>query len=226
MRLVLMLLLAALVPVSGLAGAWPRPKGQSFVALSFSGIADLAEMQTGVIDVAATLSLYAEHGVTPRLTLGLDATSSRDGQGRILGFARLPILQSDGEMRFALKAGLGMQAGDLSGPIVALGADVGRGMTTPLGQGWLSLETWVEYRAADQRALLKSDLTAGSALTERIDVMIQLQGSVTQTGKAHLNLAHSLIYEVHEGISVEMGMQAALAGDRTIGVKLGTWLEF
>ena len=85
MRLVLMLLLAALVPCSGLAGAWPRPEGQTFVAFSFSGSADLAEVQTGgecpIFCVTALWSMLPERskddddfqGITERTAEGLRA---------------------------------------------------------------------------------------------------------------------------------------------------------
>lgn len=225
MRLVISSVLLCLIAGLVQAGAWPRALGSTFVAFSVTGSGNPASFGTGAMEGYATL--YVEHGVSARLTFGLDTGLDNSGASSVLAFARLPVGALDAETRFALKAGLGRGTTGIQGhTAVSFGVDVGRGVTTRLGDGWLSLETWAHYDAARGDLVLKGDLTAGLRITPRTKVMVQVQTGSYPGSDPYARLAPSVSHRISDRFSIELGAVAGLIGDDRVGLKLGTWLEF
>ena len=147
MRGILSLLLC-LLPVATLAGPWPRDAGQFYILTGHQGGSD------------GWSGLYAEYGLGRDLTFGVDlgghvvglpdllATgfSEREVDGRARAFFRAPLPNPFPPWRTATELGVGQDFLSDGSRLnrLGLGASVGRGFTTPLGDGW----TAVDFRTA------------------------------------------------------------------------------
>ena len=80
------------------AGPWPREAGAVFLATGGTYRFDLA---TGLPTGEATV--YAEYGLTRRITLGFDGMQSDAGAVQALVFARVPLGREDRRLKLALE---------------------------------------------------------------------------------------------------------------------------
>ena len=60
-------LLLALLATEATAGAWPRPKGETFVSVATRQSTGARTLIAAVQDIRSYNSIYVEHGVTDRL---------------------------------------------------------------------------------------------------------------------------------------------------------------
>ena len=89
-------LMLALAATEAAAGAWPRPKGETFVSIATRQSTGARTLIAAVQDIESYNSIYVEHGLTDRLTVGLDAgraTGPDETVDAALVFARLPIVK-------------------------------------------------------------------------------------------------------------------------------------
>ena len=150
MRRLLAVLILTLFPALAVAGPWPRSPGEIYV---FTGHQGGSDGWTG---------LYAEYGLGRGLTFGLDAGGHvtglpyylatgytvRQTDGRLRAFLRAPLsLPTTAPAwtepwRFAGEIGIGRDFLDEGGHInrLGFGTSVGRGFSTPLGDGWITLD--------------------------------------------------------------------------------------
>jgi hypothetical protein len=227
MRFILTFLGILLLATSAQSGAWPRDAGTTFVALSFTAKADRTTMATSGFPEDNYSALYLEHGVTPRLTLGLDSGYAKDGTYAALAFARRPIASGAGPNVFAISAGLGVtNLGGQSDTVSMVGLHFGRGLATRLGGGWVALDTSARYRILQRNAVVKADLTLGLAVQPRTKLMLQFQAGQYPGSDAFLRVVPSVARKFGRNMHVELGLEVGAIGDRQIGLKLGTWLEF
>ena len=73
-------LLLALAGTEAAAGAWPRPKGETFVSIATRQTTGARTLIAAVQDIRSYSSVYIEHGLTDRLTIGLDAGMGRGSE--------------------------------------------------------------------------------------------------------------------------------------------------
>lgn len=149
MRLLLFVL--TLLPLPALAGPWPQEKGNLYVLVSHQNGDD---PWTGV---------YAEYGGPFGLTFGLDAGGhvaglpqfvqtgipDQDIDGRLRSFVRIPLplpKSGDGDAWHdpwlaAVELSVGRDFDDFDPPVnrAGVGVTVGRGFSTPCGDGWTTL---------------------------------------------------------------------------------------
>ncbi|MDJ0824830.1 MAG: hypothetical protein QNJ16_04940 [Rhodobacter sp.] len=198
-----------------------------FLSFSATAKADRTTVRQARFPQDYYYAAYLEYGLTPALTVGVDAGYGTNGDHTVLAFARHPVLQGRaGANVFALKAGAGTtRTGGQSQTLVMAGADWGRGFDTIFGDGWLSLETGLHYFTERGEVAAKADLTAGVKAGD-MKFMLQLQSGKYPGGDPYLRLVPSIAREVSAGQHVEVGLEAGLIGDDRIGVKVGAWLEF
>lgn len=135
------------------AGAWTRAEGEGFASQTVRYYSTEPSTSADVNYARASLGLYAEYGITERLTLGFDADQGGRldevgygaQDGRIGGFAR--VLLWTGASGDVVSAEIGA-----STPLSGVGASTapgiddsneikllaryGRGVETPLGPAW------------------------------------------------------------------------------------------
>jgi hypothetical protein len=222
-----MLVLAA---TEAAAGAWPRPKGETFVSIATRQTTGARTLIAAVQDIHSYNSIYLEHGLTDRLTVGLDA-----GQGRgpdeevnaVLVFARLPVW-SPGEHKVAADLGFGLLEDGVDGTQTRIrpGLSWGRGFESRWGGGWLGIESSFEYRSPSGDTAFKADFTAGLKPSDRWMWIMQVQTGVYPDSDPIARLAPSVVRKLGARSHLQVGGLAPLAGDNAYGATLALWFTF
>lgn len=199
------------------AGAWLRARGEGF--LSSSGA---VEGPDAFGFYRQSFSLYAEYGVTGRLTFGVDLGGDALRMSKAVAFLRWPLRDSSRETRFALEIGAGQVEGENA---LRPGVSIGRGVTIGKRHGWLNADTRAIFFQGGDTAL-ETDLTAGLSIGERVKAMVQLQAGLPARGRDYIRLAPSVVYQARPGTQIEFGVTEPLSGGGARGVKLGLWRSF
>jgi hypothetical protein len=230
MRTLIAGLMLALVAGQAEAGAWPRPEGETFVSVATRQSTGARTLIAAVQDIRSYNSIYVEHGVTDRLTVGLDAGQGRGPDDHVdaaLVFARLPVW-SPGPHRVAADLGLGLLDDGVDGTQTRIrpGLAWGRGFQVRWGDGWLGMEASYEYRMPSGDSAVKADFTAGLKPDERWMGILQLQTGAYPDSEAIARLAPSVVRRLGARSHVQVGALAPLAGDNAYGATLALWFTF
>ncbi len=223
----LALLLA--VPATAQAGAWPRGEGNVFASMKHTATTGREALKAqvagaGALEIAGHNAIYAEFGLSPELTFGLDigAADDLDTWTGLLFMRR--SFQGDGPNVWAVEVA--------AGPRGLFGLDVD-GVVRPslqwgrdTGWGWLSVESYAEFRPGEGGTAWKLDATLGWRRSERDSLVAQVQTADYPGIEPTIRLAPSYVRRMSERLSVELGVVADVAGREDVGVTLGTWLEF
>jgi hypothetical protein len=216
-RLILVLALLPWLATAAQGGAWPRARGEGFLAAS--GTVEGPD-RFGLY--RQNFRLYAEYGATARLTFGVDLGGDIQRMTKTIAFLRRSLGRPSREVKFAVEIGAGQVEGENA---LRPAVSIGRGIAIGGHHGWLN---------ADGRAILvagggtafETDLTAGLSVGARLKAMVQLQAGIPSQGRDYLRLAPSLIYEMRPGTHLEFGVTEPLSGGGERGVKLGLWRKF
>ena len=204
------------------AGAWLRGEGQSFLAVSTIGRSTdgrtLSETET---------ALYAEHGLTPRLTLGADINDRYGLSGHALLFARLPLGPTDRASKWALELGTGghHQQGHW-GSLYKATLAYGYSFETARGFGWLGIETALEMRSGLDSPVHKLDATLGLPLRPGLQALLQVETSYVSGQRFAYAITPGVILGRHGTRRWHLGIEHRRADRRSTGVKLALWLDF
>ncbi len=212
MRIFLAVLILIATTAPAPSGAWLREPGTAL--LTFSRTAD---QQGNTHD-----SLFAEFGLTPRLTLGLDAGMARNGDWTAVGFLRRPLGRTDRPTHLAWEMGLGR---DRTQTIIRSGLSVGRGFNSRWGSGWAAIDTVADFGISTFRTDYKADLTLGWH-RDRAMLIMQMQAGDPAFGTPYAKFAPSYVRPLGKRMKLELGLSLGLVNDDTRGAKLGIWLEF
>jgi hypothetical protein len=228
--LLCLMLCAMLCAQDAAAGAWPREKGATFVSLGHTATTGFQSLLLPDRELRGYTSLYAEHGLTEAWTLGLDAgiaSGDETATAAALVFLRHP-LGGAGIHRFAAEAGIGYQHDDVDGTQGRLrpGLSWGRGFDSRWGGGWLGLETSADLRLPTGDVALKADATAGIRRGDDWMLIFQVQSGLYPGSDLLVRLAPSVVRQVRKGTHLQLGLIGGVAGDDSIGGKLGLWMEF
>jgi len=218
MRLLVLAGLVLWLAAQAQAGPWPRAKGETFLSVS---------VETPLDQGRGLVSLYAEHGWTDRLTLGLDLGGHRGDMQKTLVFARLPFGQAPGGMRLALDMGLGVVR-DRS--VIRPGFSFGRGFSLSGRPGWITLDT----RALIFQNLLdgaydadfETDLTLGIETWRKTRAILQLQAGIPAYGDSYVNIAPSWVIRAAPGRHLEIGVTAGIVNSASLAAKVALWHSF
>ena len=215
----LLLLLAALsMPVPACAGAWMRDVGTTF--LSFSTTIDEEQQMGG--------SLYVEHGLRPKLTLGLkidvDMIDMRVADSTGYVFARKPFPTGNRAFKLAYEIGAGRTLGSDRSALLRAGFSYGRGFTLWDKFGWIALDSAAEWEVDNHITTYKLDSTIGLSLSGRFQVMMQVFLSETDCDLS-TTIAPSVIWRPKEDgpTRYHIGMEDE---DGTVALRLGLWRTF
>ena len=74
--------------------------------------------------------------------------------------------------------------------------------------------------------LPKADLTLGLNTGDRTKLFVQFQGGKYPGNDPYLRVVPSMAYRIGDRHHLEFGVPVGLLGGETLGLKLGTWLEF
>lgn len=213
------------------AGAWPREDGATFVAIGQTFSTGLRTLLAPNQTIDGYSSLYAEYGLTSKLTLGLDAAqgSGPDASLRTaLVFARYPLGQSPWGDLFAADLGLGWREDSRDGNSARLRAGLawGRGFETGWGPGWMGIEGSAELLTATNDQIFKADATLGLKPTPKWMLILQAQTGRYNATEPILRIAPSVVRAIGSRGHLQFGLERTVAGGDTIGVRLGAWFSF
>jgi hypothetical protein len=213
------------------AGAWPREEGSTFLSLSYTVTTGARTLLAAMQDIRSYGSVYAEYGLTPRLTVGLDAgygMGEDEKVGTALAFARLPVWTSAEGQRLAAELGFGLLDDDSDGRQLRIrpGLAWGRGFESRRGAGWLGLDAWAELRLPSQDVALKADATAGLKPNDDWMLIAQVQAGRYPDDGPLVRLAPSVVRRLGERTHVQLSLIGSVVGDDAMGVKLAAWFSF
>ncbi len=215
----LMVLVLAL-PVA--AGAWLRAEGSGFFSLSSSTTYSLDSGFAG----------YLEYGLAPKTTVGADLDlTMRQGlamSGTLSAFVRRPISLGDRPARMSYQIGLGarISGSDISA-LAKTTLSYGRSLTWKDRNGWVNVDTGVEWDLDGSNHIGKIDATLGMALGARAKGMFQVFWAIDSGGNTSTTLAPSYIYTPKNGKTIYVvGLEAKRSTTQDYGLKFSVWREF
>lgn len=218
MRMLVVANLMLWLAVQGQAGPWPRAEGETFLA---------ASLEAPLIQGDGAFSLYAEHGWTDRLTLGLDMGATRQEMQKTVVFARLPFGQAPGGMRLAVELGVGLVRDQ---PVLRPGLSFGRGFSLSGRPGWITLDTraviFQDMLHGDYDADFEADITFGIETWRKTRAILQLQAGRPAHGDEYLNLAPSWVIPAAPGRHLEIGVTAGILHKAPLSAKIALWHSF
>ncbi len=223
MRHIFAVLVFALWSGPASAGAWMREPGTSFISLATQS--DLAKAPR--IRPGEGVSIFAEHGLGPRVTIGIDGWRS-NGTGAFAAFLRLPLSRPGGAHNFALDLALGgyRGKGQPTDPTIRLALGWGRGFRSPLGPGWAQIESSIERRLKSRRSILKTDLTLGFSVSESRKMMFQTFVSREGRDPVTIKLAPSYVMKIGARLDLVAGLVLGLRNSQSRDLVIGTWISF
>lgn len=229
---VLALLVLLVFPVSVQAGAWLREKGAIFLSWSNSISTEASSFYE------TEMSLFAEYGLTPRLTVGFDGYIGRAGtESEAYLFMRFPIAQKERPAKMALSLGAGYKVfpnpwGTVTKQTRAkLGFSWGRG----LKKGWLAFDTSASILVQSSLVVpgqdgtnFSADFTWGQKPWERWMFIWQMQTGKTTNGPFFAKFSPSVIWSfgAKRHNSIEIGLIKGITGDESQSLKMGFWKSF
>lgn len=213
------------------AGAWPRQRGETFLSFGQGVSTGARTLLAATADIRSWSSVYAEHGLTDRLTVGLDAGLGQGQDERVetaLVFARLPVW-SPGEHRVAVDLGIGTLAATDEPRQTRLRAGLawGRGIEAGRrGGGWLGMESSLELREPAGEIAAKADFTAGWKPNDRWMAIAQVQTGYYPDAGGIVRLAPSLVRRVSARSHLQLGVTAEVVGESALGLSGAIWFSF
>ncbi|KUJ78397.1 hypothetical protein AVO44_14705 [Ruegeria profundi] len=214
----LFLLLMAAAPAW--SGAWLREKDAAFTAASVTAFKD----PDGSFNYKT--ALYAEYGLRPKVTIGLDLEQNRDYFGHALVFARVPVADFDDWGRFAAEFGAGAHYRLFgSWAMYKLTLSYGKGFQTGLGNGWFAVDAAWENRTHDA-VFRKLDITTGLSGDRLLNPMMQIETSYTPESSLFWTVRPSVLIRGRDnGRTWVLGFERNKARNDT-GVKFALWNTF
>ncbi len=204
-------LLAWLAAGSARAGAWLRAEGDGFASWSIKAQDGGTSMGYG--------TFYAEYGLNPDLTGGLDVGSDEMGDYKALAFVLMPIRRDDLHIAFQLAAGA-----IAAEPAMRPGISVGRGVQFGPLDGWANIDM---HAAITPGAVdLSIDATLGLNVWKKAKVIAQLQQGGAPHAPDFLRATASVVWQVSPQRHIEFGTTTGLINAEDFGLQIGIWKTF
>ncbi|MBL3596845.1 hypothetical protein JMM63_14935 [Rhodovulum sulfidophilum] len=207
-----------------MAGAWLQEKGSGLLAFSHEANRDRTwDSRWGYN------SLYVEYGMTPKLTLGLDAGQGDDADDwKAIAFLRFAteLGWMPGQLATEFGAGAAGAPGGLTEPVIRTGLSWGTGFTTPDGTGWINLDARTDTRPQSALVDYKLDITLGVMPNPRTQLTLELWGEDSATEARRVKLSPAVSRRIGKGTWLRLGGIFGIHNDRSIGLVIGSRIEF
>lgn len=219
-RLIFILIASILASDPAMAGAWLREKDTAFTAFAVTGFSEAGD------SVQFKTSLYAEWGMRPDLTIGLDAEEHQDLYGHALLFARLPIAEFAGGGRVSAELGVGTHHHDSRAwAMYKATLSWGKSFQTKHATGWMAIDAALEYRTHDA-LIRKLDFTTGFWSVRRVSPLLQVETSFAPAREFYWSVRPSAMFRPGDGLNTWiLGLERNAAQSRP-GLKFALWREF
>jgi hypothetical protein len=217
------------------AGPWARAPGEVFLSFSQDMSSSAEALATGTMEVNAYSSIYAELGLGRRLTLGLDLGRGDYTDEAIL-FLRRTLTRPDARYQVAVDIGYGERRVEVLGDsrLMRVGLSFGRGfdaaalnwLPLELTGGWIGLDAVAVYDLTRDEQRWKIEATLGLRPTERVSLMLQVIAEDWPGADVSFGLNPSVVFQIREGTSIELGARTSFDDNPQIGLELGLWHQF
>lgn len=222
---------ALLLPASGLAGAWMREPGTGFSTISGTFRTEQETARDAAILPSWDGKYYAEYGVKPWLTLGVDAYETGYTYGHVLIFGRVPLSPQKWRLKLAAEIGAG-QYHDAAGSWFTM-----KKFTLSAGQGfefnWSGTGWWAVDAILEQRPALLNDTTYklegtfGISPWERFNPMLKIETGHVPGDPLIWSITPFIRVPGKDGRVWLAGVEhRSVAGLSATGLKLETWWTF
>jgi hypothetical protein len=222
---------------AAVAGPWAREAGETFLAFSVPADAPAVSLVAGGAVLDRYASLYAEHGLGRRMTLG--AQLGRGGTDReAVVFLRYTVTAPEAPWQLAFDGGVGFrtEAASADRRLLRLGASVGRGFGgldaprwwLPIRHegGWATLDVSGMVDLETEEVIWQAEGTLGMSLSERLRLMLQLKAEEWPGSDAAYTVTPSAAWSLNSRTTAQVGLRMGVGDDPTLGLTLGLWRSF
>lgn len=209
------------LPTIAQPGAWAREEGTIFIAAG----GNVLLSEGAQLPVHYDPTLFAEWGLSERVTLGVDLHTADKGQiGTVFGFARVPLGDVTAPNKYAVSLSYGLRdrEGEPIENLLRAGLSWGRGIEN----GWLAIDASATYGTIDTTWRPKMDATWGRNWTDNWTTTLQLQTGQGWNDDYYAKISPTVIYAYTPDIKFAVGAVQALTGDQGAALKIETWLTF
>ncbi|ARC90159.1 hypothetical protein [Rhodovulum sp. MB263] len=209
---------------AALAGAWLQEKGSGLLAFSHEANRDRTWGSRWGYS-----SVYGEYGMTPKLTLGLDAGKGEaPDDWKAIAFLRFgsEIDWLPGRLATEFGAGAAGAPGGMTEPVIRAGLSWGTGFTTPDGSGWISLDARTDSRPQSAMVDYKLDITLGVMPNPRTQLTLEIWGEEAATEPRTVKLSPAVSRRIGKDTWLRIGGIVGIHNDRSIGLVIGSRIEF
>ncbi len=216
MRVVAALCLIWLLALPASGGPWLRDPRLSFVSLQ------VTPRSTGEVEYG----LFAERGVVPWLTLGVDVNDNGTA-GHALAFARLPVLRGDWVAAVDLAVGGHRYKSD-SGSMARALFGLGRSVNIADTPGWAALSVGPEWRQGNGGLAWKADGVLGFKADRRVNPILSIETYLAPNSDLYWSVIPGVLVKGQkQGRTWLIGLeQKGGPSDMTTGLRLGYWFDF
>ena len=226
---------ASLCSPAAHAGAWARAPGEVFLSFSSNLHSSVEALAEGITEMSRYDSAYLEVGLGHRLTFGADL-----GRGEYtreaMAFLRYTITNPDARLQLAVDLGVGQRSvevlGDSDLARVGLSLGYGFGLTPPdwmpmdLQGGWIALDAVAIQDLTRSETRWKVEATFGLNASDRMRFMLQVAVEEWPGLDISYGVNPSVVYQIFDSTSLELGVRAVLADHVDLGLELGLWHRF
>lgn len=217
------------------AGPWARAPGEVFLSFSQNMSSSAEALASGTMEMSAYSSIYGELGLGHRLTLGLDLGHG-DFTDEAIVFLRRTLTRPEARYQVAVDLGFGARRVDVLGDsqLARVGLSIGRGLDAaaldwlPMDMtgGWIGVDAIVLRDLTRDENRWKVEATFGLRPTERVSLMLQAIAEEWPGADTAFGLNPSVVFEIREGTSIELGARTSFDDNPQFGLELGLWHQF
>ncbi|MBO9450840.1 hypothetical protein J7426_11260 [Tropicibacter sp. R16_0] len=219
-RILAIFLLSLCAAQHACAGAWLRDKGAGFLSLTGT-----LYNPSSTYDFKS--AVYAEWGVTPKLTVGLDLNERPGLTGHALIFARVPVttLGQNGRVAFEFGGG-GHHFQNRWHPMYKIGLSYGKSLDSRWGSGWLAIDFALEHRTRTSDPFYKLDATVGLSENRRLNPMLQIETAYFENSEFQWSVTPSILIKGKNNRKWQIGIEHRSAYPKGYGLKFALLREF
>lgn len=220
MRIVIALLcLFAMPPLPAQASPWPRTPGTWFMATTLG-------LERSASGRQRYSELYAEYGANDQLTLATQLRHTHRGWRADL-LARWHPGVGTSAPPFAFSAGVRFYPGSTDQAFVVLGANVGQGFDTPLGNVWTRLDVNTLSRADRLANPVELSLSGQAGLRSGGGLLALMTITAKRrSGETFLELSPQIGHEIGRRHTLLLGVTTTPTTPRQTSAQLSLWSRF
>lgn len=203
-----------------ISGAWLREPGMGFSSATVA-------LRHANGEWARELGYYADYGVAPWLTLGIDLNDNDNLSGHAVVFARLPLGQKARDYKLAAELAVG-GAHDRNAwqSMYKLTLSYGRAFESIWGPGWIAIDGAFERRGTTSEPIVKLDATLGLSDPNHLRPILQIETARISGFPLFYTITPGVMIPLAQNTQLLIGAEHRVTTHRSLGLKVGVWHRF